>query len=262
MISQRQLDANRRNAQLSTGPRTPEGRAAVRSNALRHGLTAKIAVLDNENPEHFQEMLDAFQAEHQPVGPTEDLLVHQMVMSAWRLQRLRAIETSLFNLRMRALKPDMERELSKITETERLAFVFRDDTRNSGAFANLSRYETRIERSFYKALRELQHLQATRPPEPDPDTSSPDPPITQDVPPPAEPAPAAELPKSAKQTHSQDRTVGEVLRSGTVPVSSSAVSSRRAQPTPFAIPAPAVPLSDRISRCMVLTPLSVCPYSS
>jgi hypothetical protein len=64
MISQRQLAANRRNAQLSTGPQTPEGRAAVRSNALRHGLTAKIAVLDNENPEHFQEMLDAFQAEH------------------------------------------------------------------------------------------------------------------------------------------------------------------------------------------------------
>jgi hypothetical protein len=213
MISQRQLDANRRNAQLSTGPRTPEGRAAVRSNALRHGLTAKIAVLDNENPEHFQEMLDAFQAEHQPVGPTEDLLVHQMVMSAWRLQRLRAVETSLFNLRMRTLKPDMEREFSKITETERLAFIFRDDTRNSGAIANLSRYETRIERSFYKALHELQRLQASRPPvtdpvesAPDPATTEPDPVTIENAPPPAEPEPSDRVIESAEQTHSQNGT--------------------------------------------------------
>ena len=45
MISEKQLDANRRNAQLSTGPQTPEGRAAVRNNALTHGLTAQYAVM-------------------------------------------------------------------------------------------------------------------------------------------------------------------------------------------------------------------------
>ena len=49
MISEKQLDANRRNAQLSTGPQTPEGRAAVRHNALTHGLTAQYAVLPQEN---------------------------------------------------------------------------------------------------------------------------------------------------------------------------------------------------------------------
>jgi len=56
MLSQRQVDANRRNAQLSTGPRTPEGRAAVDLNALRDGLTAQTTVLPNENPEEFQEV--------------------------------------------------------------------------------------------------------------------------------------------------------------------------------------------------------------
>jgi hypothetical protein len=215
MSSQKQIDANRRNAQRSTGPQTPEGRAAVRSNALRHGLTAKIAVLDNENPAHFQEMLDAFHAEHQPVGPTEDLLVHQMVMAAWRLQRLRAVETGLFNLRMRVLKLEMQNEFSLIEETERHAYVFRDDTRNADAIANLSRYETRIERSFYRALHELQHLQATRPPVtnpvnplPDPCDIAPDPTAVEDSPLPAEPAPSVEVTESAKQTHSPNRSVG------------------------------------------------------
>src|SRR5437667_2383271 len=88
MSSQKQIDANRLNAQKSTGPNTPEGRDAVRFNALRHGLTAKHAVLENENEQEFQEMLEAFEAEHQPIGPTENLLVQQMVMAAWRLQRL------------------------------------------------------------------------------------------------------------------------------------------------------------------------------
>ena len=124
MISQKQLDANRRNAQLSTGPRTPEGRAAVRSNALRHGLTAKTAVLDNENPEDFQEMLDAFEAEYQPAGPTEELLVQQIVMSAWRLQRLRAVETATIDMGLRVLKLEMQQEFSTIKEHERHAYVF------------------------------------------------------------------------------------------------------------------------------------------
>ena len=59
MISERQLNANRRNAQFSTGPRTPEGRAAVAHNALRHGLTSQTAVLPNEDPEEFGELRDA-----------------------------------------------------------------------------------------------------------------------------------------------------------------------------------------------------------
>src|SRR5438445_13839150 len=81
MSSQKQIDANRLNAQKSTGPNTPEGRDAVRFNALRHGLTAKHAVLENENEQEFQEMLDAFEAEHQPTGLPENLLVQQMVMA-------------------------------------------------------------------------------------------------------------------------------------------------------------------------------------
>jgi len=113
MSSQKQIDANRLNAQKSTGPNTPEGRDAVRFNALRHGLTAKHAVLENENEQEFQEMLEAFEAEHQPTG------------------------------------------LPKISWFNKWSWL-------PGAIENLSRYETRIERSFYRALRELHRLRKNR----------------------------------------------------------------------------------------------------
>jgi len=179
MLSQRQLDANRRNAQHSTGPRTPEGRAAVSLNALRHGLTAQTAVLPNENPEEFQELLDAFLAEYQPAGPTEALLVQQMAMASWRLRRLRALETGLFNVRMSQL-PDDDSPL----DPRARAFAY--DTSGSRSIETLSRYETRIERSFYRALHELERLRAT-PPVPEP------------------PSPEN---NSENQTHSQNRTPG------------------------------------------------------
>jgi len=158
MPSQRQLNANRRNAQLSTGPRTPEGRAAVGLNALRHGLTAQTAVLPNESPEEFQELLDAFLAEYQPIGPTETLLVEQMAMAAWRLRRMRALETGLFSLRMSQLPRDQNAVAS---DPSSRAFAY--DASGSRAIESLSRYETRIERSFYRALHELERLRATSP---------------------------------------------------------------------------------------------------
>jgi len=162
MSSQKQIDANRLNAQKSTGPNTPEGRDAVRFNALRHGLRAKQAVLENENEQEFQEMLEAFEAEHQPIGPTEILLVQQMVMAAWRLRRLRAVETGLFNIRMVDLSERPRNTYASLPETERQASAFLEDNRGCGAIEKLSRYETRIERSFYRALHELQRLRKER----------------------------------------------------------------------------------------------------
>jgi hypothetical protein len=147
MPSQRQIVANRRNAKKSTGPQTPEGRDVVHSNALRHGLTAQTAVLANENREHFDEMLEAFHAEYHPAGPTENLLVHQMVMAAWRLARMRGIETGLFNLGLSDLHEELETNYTGIEENERQAFVFRNDAANPRSMENLFRYESRIGRS-------------------------------------------------------------------------------------------------------------------
>src|SRR5437870_3847950 len=73
MATLKQVEANRHNALLSTGPKTPEGKAAVRLNALRHGLRAHAVVLPGENPEAFQQLCYDLEAEWQPQTRTEQL---------------------------------------------------------------------------------------------------------------------------------------------------------------------------------------------
>ena len=163
MASQKQIEANRRNAQKSTGPKTPEGRAAVRFNALRHGLSAETAVIPGEDPDHFEQLRDALLTEHRPVGPTEELLVQQIAHAAWRLQRIRAMESGMFELRWIDLGDEIAESYTGLESQDHHAYIFRDDVEGPNFFGALSRYEARAERSFYKALRELKRLQAERP---------------------------------------------------------------------------------------------------
>ena len=159
MASERQIEANRRNARLSKGPKTPEGKAAVRFNALKHGLAAEHIVLDDEERPQFDQLLAAYLAEYQPQNPTETDLVHQLVAASWRLRRLRTMETGLIELRLVDYEADFDKEYTSLRPHERLAYVF---ARNTEALSTLSRYEGRIERSFYRALHELQRLKAGR----------------------------------------------------------------------------------------------------
>jgi hypothetical protein len=81
MSTERKIEANRQNAQHSTGPSTPEGRAAVRLNGLKHGLCAETIVVPGEDPAQFEAMLDAYRAEYQPATPTDEFLVRQLAMA-------------------------------------------------------------------------------------------------------------------------------------------------------------------------------------
>ncbi|MEK7408463.1 MAG: hypothetical protein AAB225_25605 [Acidobacteriota bacterium] len=159
MISDRKLEANRRNARRSKGPNTPQGKAAVRFNALKHGLRAEHLVLEDEEQPAFDELLSTCLAEHQPQGPTETDLVHQLVTASWRLRRLRTMETGLFDIRLADHDEALKREYVGIGIQGRLAYVFACRT---GEFNILARYEARVERSFYRALHELQRLKAGR----------------------------------------------------------------------------------------------------
>ena len=90
-ISQKKLDANRRNAQKSTGPKTPQGKARSSRNAVKHGLLARSIVLKdndpNENPADFDELLQDLTADLQPVGRLQHLLVERIAALHWRLRR-------------------------------------------------------------------------------------------------------------------------------------------------------------------------------
>ena len=81
MATLKQIEANRRNALLSTGPKTPEGKAAVRLNSLRHGLRARSVILPGEKREEFQQLCDDLEAEWQPQTRTEQFYIEQMAVS-------------------------------------------------------------------------------------------------------------------------------------------------------------------------------------
>ena len=88
MATDKQIEANRINALLSTGPRTPEGKAIASRNAVRHDLLSRAFVLESECTQRFETLVDAFYAEYQPTTPTEAALVEDMATSRWRLLRL------------------------------------------------------------------------------------------------------------------------------------------------------------------------------
>ena len=80
-------EINRRNAQKSTGPRTPEGKNRSRFNAVKHGMTARTLVLPGEDPDALRERLDSWIGNLQPQNDVEQFLVEQAVQSSWKLDR-------------------------------------------------------------------------------------------------------------------------------------------------------------------------------
>ncbi|MEO7143011.1 MAG: hypothetical protein ABI165_05850, partial [Bryobacteraceae bacterium] len=74
MTSTAQLDANRANAQLSTGPKTEAGKEASKNNAFKHGLTSQQIVLKHEDPQAFEQLKADTFADFSPVGLAEEML--------------------------------------------------------------------------------------------------------------------------------------------------------------------------------------------
>jgi hypothetical protein len=96
MTSLKQIEANRRNAQKSTGPTTVDGKQRSRSNALRHGLTAQTVIGVLESAEDYVAFEAAVVAEYDPQSVIARELVARLASLLWRLRRATAIETGLF----------------------------------------------------------------------------------------------------------------------------------------------------------------------
>jgi len=214
MSSARKTAANRQNALKSTGPKTPDGKAAVRLNALRHGLLSEEILLPGEDEEALRELAEGLRAELQPVGELEGLLVDRITSLLWRLRRLGRVEAGIFaheffaeladraerearaqesssledvmavvdtiivdkDKHREALQRAEEMRVKQDAENTALGRTFARDADSANAFSKLSRYEAGIERGLYKALHELQRLQAARA-----TTGSVPPPVAVDV---------------------------------------------------------------------------------
>jgi hypothetical protein len=95
MSTQNQIDANRRNAQHSTGPRTPEGKAASSMNALKSGIDAETSVIPGEDAAALAALTQRFYQDCQPQTEIEGILVDNIVRASWRLRRFDRIDAEL-----------------------------------------------------------------------------------------------------------------------------------------------------------------------
>jgi hypothetical protein len=98
MTSFKQIEANRRNARNSTGPRTAEGKQRSRCNAVRHGLTAETVIGALEDAEDYQAFEAAIIADYDAQSAVERELVLRLASLLWRLRRATTMETGLFEI--------------------------------------------------------------------------------------------------------------------------------------------------------------------
>ena len=159
--SDRRIAASRANGAFSTGPTTPEGRAACEaaSKNFRHGMLAQTVVLATESRQRFEDLVEALLDEHRPGTKSERALVDNMAVARWRQMRSWSFQ-----------KNDLDREIAKLQSTATApttapiaaAIAYRNLNDGGNSLSNSIRHETAFERQFNRALRELKFLQAGR----------------------------------------------------------------------------------------------------
>jgi hypothetical protein len=154
MATNRQIAANRRNSQLSTGPTSVTGKAVSRMNALKSGIDSTAEIIRNESQEELDALKKEYYDEHNPTTPEERDLVDILIRSGWTLRRLARIETQMFDNWISDRNaaggwvPKKGKELGEAYQT---------------LGRTLERLQIRInatQRNFQRALKDLKQLQS------------------------------------------------------------------------------------------------------
>jgi hypothetical protein len=160
MTSDKQLEANRANAQKSTGPKTEAGKKRSSLNAIRHGLTGQVVVLPEEDRQAFNQLLDKTIAELQVRGEHELQLAKTYCMSLWNIQRAMAVQDTMFSLGvMEDLAENLNIEDPQAHNAVSYAKAFRND---SEVFNRISLYTQRLINQSKALRKELEEVQASR----------------------------------------------------------------------------------------------------
>jgi len=159
----RQL-ANRRNAMKSTGPRTPEGKAASSRNRLAHGLCSNDLLLPGELQSDFDQLRVETHATYLPATAEENVLADQLTESLWRLNRARRVETRIATLVMQDIFEVLDDGTEPVDRhpDHLLAAGFFNNSYD-GVLNRMQRYATAAERGYQRALKALQQAQKNRP---------------------------------------------------------------------------------------------------
>jgi len=137
-----------------TGPRTAEGKAACRFNALKHGIYSEQQIMFDETAEDLAELAAEYHEQHKPANATERELVDTLIHNEWRLRRMRRVEAVLWE---HAANSYLTQHPDEPGCNSADAFVT-----NSGAFDRLQRIVNACERNFHRALKELNRIEVVR----------------------------------------------------------------------------------------------------
>ncbi len=158
MLSEKQLAANRANAQLSTGPKSEDGKRISRMNARRHDLTGQVTSMTPEDRIAHDAFSEALIQAMAPEGAIELQFAQRVATDSWRLNRSSAIEDNIFALGFSA-HADRNIDHPEIQAAFAAARTF---TAEAKSIELLTLYEQRINRGLQRNLALLQTLQATR----------------------------------------------------------------------------------------------------
>ena len=176
MATKAQTQANRKNAQKSTGPKTIEGKKAVAKNALKHGLFTNEAVIAGESLEYYNTLRQDTLEELSPVGNMETILAERIVSLTWRLKRVERFQSLVIdamidkklnspysNYATKLIPPYLRSERDDEDNIDvTLGRVIISDYSDSRVLDRLSMYERRIENSLFKTITELRRTQILR----------------------------------------------------------------------------------------------------
>jgi hypothetical protein len=160
MSTSAQIAANQKNAQLSTGPTSPDGKSKSSLNAVKTGLTGRTVLLPADDAAAYEAHVSGFFAHHQPAGEEEQRLVQSIADSVWRMMRIPSLEFGIYalgRLEFADAFPNEDPDVRKHLIEAKILLAYQRPLNN------LSIQESRLRRQREKdtaALRELQEKRA------------------------------------------------------------------------------------------------------
>ena len=153
MSTQKQIDANRLNAQKSTGPRTEEGKRASSQNAMKSGLDAESQFVLGESRQEFAELQASYFDRFAPTTPEARFQVDNLVRNEWLLRRYHRVEAQLW---------EYQTSLCDRKTGVQLGEAF---AKASTIFMRLQRRVNAAEKAYKEAMAELTRLQEASQPQ-------------------------------------------------------------------------------------------------
>jgi hypothetical protein len=147
-MGQQRAEANRINAQRSSGPRTELGKSRSKMNALKHGLSAKTIVIEGEDPREFEALRAGLEQQYESDSALMFELVERLAILFWRQRRVARFEAAIIQLKMSDCLIDGQTAIRELVDEDVLT--------------KLARYEATLANAVNRTLHLLEALRASR----------------------------------------------------------------------------------------------------